>query len=85
VPDIHYNVAMTKLLEQALEAVRDLSPDEQDDIARIMLQLAGKEDAAPVKLSPDERNAIDKSKAAAARSEFASDGQVRAVWAKHSL
>ena len=45
----------------------------------------GREDTAPVEFSPDERKAIDKSKAAAARGEFASDEQVRAVWAKHGL
>jgi hypothetical protein len=76
---------MTKLLDQALEAVRVLPTDEQDDIARIILQLAGKEDAVPVALSPDERKAIDRSKAAAARGEFATDEQVRTVWAKRGL
>ena len=76
---------MTKLLEQALEAMRVLSADEQDDIARVILQLAGRETPAPIELSQDERRAIDKSKAAAARGEFASDEQVRAVWAKHGL
>jgi hypothetical protein len=84
-PDIHYIVAMTKLLEQALEAVRILSPDEQDDIARVILQLAGNEGAKPAALKPDERDAIERSKAAAARGEFASDEEVRAVWAKHGL
>lgn len=76
---------MTKLLEQALDAVRVLSANEQDDIARVILQLAGKESPEPVELSPDERSAIDRSKAAAARGEFANDEQVRAVWAKHGL
>ena len=76
---------MTKLLDQALEAVRDLPPDVQDDIARIVLELAGSADLAPVALSPDERAAIAKSKAAAARGEFASDEQVRSTWAKHGL
>ena len=76
---------MTKLLDQALEAVRVLTPDEQDDIARVILQLAGNEDAAPVALSRGERAAIEKSKAAAARGEFASEEQVRSVWAKHQL
>jgi hypothetical protein len=33
-------------------------------------------------LSPDERAAIANSKAAAIRGEFATDAQVRAVWAK---
>jgi hypothetical protein len=68
-----------------LEAVRVLSANEQDDIARVILQLAGKEDTALAELSPDERDAIDRSKAAAARGEFATDEQVRAVWAKHGL
>jgi hypothetical protein len=36
-----------------------------------------------VPLSDDERTAIANSKAAAARGEFASDEQVRSVWAKH--
>lgn len=76
---------MTKLLDQALEAVRDLPPDVQDDIARIVLELAGSGGALPVSLSDDERTAIANSKAAAARGEFASDEQVRSVWAKHGL
>ncbi len=76
---------MTKLLDQALEAVRVLPPDEQDDIARIILQLTGMEDTAPVALAPEERAAIATSKAAAARGEFATDEEVRAVWAKHRL
>jgi hypothetical protein len=76
---------MTKLLDQALEAVRDLPADVQDDIARIVLELAGRGDAAPVALSPEERAAIAESKAAAARGEFASDDEVRSVWAKHGL
>jgi hypothetical protein len=47
--------------------------------------LAGCEEAAPIALSVDERAAIAASKAAAARGEFATDEQVRSVWAKHGL
>jgi hypothetical protein len=75
---------MTKLLDQALEIARALPADAQDDIARIVLQLAGN-DSAPVALSAEERLAVETSKAAAARGEFATDEQVRAVWAKHGL
>jgi hypothetical protein len=32
---------MTKLLDQALEAVRLLPPTDQDEIARVIIQLAG--------------------------------------------
>jgi hypothetical protein len=76
---------MTKLLDNALRAVRNLPPDEQDNIARAMLRLTGTHDELAVALSVDERAAIAASKSAAARGEFASDEQVRAAWAKHGL
>jgi hypothetical protein len=76
---------MTKLLDEALEAVRRLPSGEQDDIARVIMQLAGFDPPVPVILSPQEREAIARSKAAADRGEFATDEQVRAVWAKHGL
>ena len=76
---------MTKLLDQALEVARSLPSKAQDDIARVVLQLAGSDEAAPIALSAAEREAIAASKAAAARGEFATDEQVRATWAKHGL
>ena len=76
---------MTKLLDQAVEAARHLPPDAQDDIAHVVLRLAGADDEPPMPLTADEQAAITASKAAAARGEFASDEQVRAVWAKHGL
>jgi hypothetical protein len=77
---------MTKLLEQALEVARNLPSDMQDDIARIVLQLAGADDdAPPMPLTNDERAAIARSKGAAARGEFATDAQVRETWAKRGL
>jgi len=76
---------MTKLLDEALETVRRLPPHDQDEIARAIIQLAGLDIAVPVSLSPEEREAIARSKAAARSGEFATDEQVRAVWAKHGL
>ena len=77
---------MTKLLDRALEAARSLPPEAQDDIAHVVFRLAGRDDEAPpVALSPEERAAVVASKAAAARGEFATDEQVRAVWSKHGL
>jgi hypothetical protein len=76
---------MTKLLDQAVEIARSLPSDAQDDIARIVLQLAGAEAASPVILSDEERSAIARSKEAAARGEFATEAQVRAIWAKYDL
>jgi hypothetical protein len=80
-----YISVMTTLLDEAMEVVRRLPSDDQDDIARAIMQLAGSDLAAPVMLSPAERDAIAHSKAAAGRGEFATDEQVRAVWAKHGL
>jgi hypothetical protein len=77
---------MTKLLDRAVEAARSLPPDAQDDIARVVLRLAGTDDeASPAALSPEERTAVAASQAAAAHGEFATDEQVRAVWGKHGL
>ena len=76
---------MTKLLDQAVDVARNLPSDAQDDIARVVLQLAGADDGPPVTLSDDERAAISVSKEAAARGEFATDAQVRAAWVKHGL
>jgi hypothetical protein len=61
-----------------------LSPTAQDDIARLVLRLAA-DDAPAVTLADEERAAIAVSKEAAAHGDFATDAQVRAVWAKHGL
>jgi hypothetical protein len=76
---------MTKLLDQALEAARGLPEEDQDDIARLVLQLAGNDQAPVIVLSPEERAAISASREEAARGEFATDEEVRAMWAKRGL
>jgi predicted transcriptional regulator len=76
---------MTELLDKAVKVASLLSPDEQDEIARIVMQLAGQESAVAIPLSEDERDAIARSKAAAARGEFATEAEVKAVWSKHGL
>jgi hypothetical protein len=76
---------MTKLLERALDAVRDLPDEAQDDIAQVLLRLVGADDDEPIPLTAGEQAAIGASKAAAARGDFTTDDEVRAVWAKHGL
>jgi len=56
----------------------------QDEIARLVLQLAGHEEPS-IALTAEERAALALSKEAAARGEFATEEQVRTVWAKHGL
>jgi len=76
---------MTKLLDKAVDVARGLPPAAQDDIARIVLRLAGADDEAPVPLATEEQAAVAASKAAAGRGEFATDEQVRTMWVKHGL
>ncbi len=75
---------MTDLLEHAVETVRGLPPETQDDLARVLLQLAG-EDQPVIQLTADEAASLEESLAQAERGEFATDEQVRALWAKHGL
>jgi predicted transcriptional regulator len=56
----------------------------QDDLAGILLQLAG-EDQPVLQLSTKEEASFNESLAQADRGEFATDDQVRAIWAKHDL
>ena len=69
---------MSKLLEKALEAVRRLSPDGQDEIARAMLTLAGEGEPEPI--DPAHLPNVLQSLAQAQRRQFATDAEVEAAF-----
>jgi hypothetical protein len=75
---------MTELLERAVQTLRGLTPETQDALARILLQLAG-DDPTIVRLSADEEASFKNSFSQAERGEFATDDEIRAIWAKHGL
>ena len=75
---------MTALLEQAFRTTGQLPAEMQDEVARMMLAYAGAE-AMVVELTGEEEAAVLDSRAAAARGEFATDEQMRAIWGKHGL
>ena len=70
---------MTKLLEQAIEAVRRLPADSQDDIARTILHLARSE-VAREPVDPAHLAAVLEGLAQAKRREFATDDEVEAAF-----
>ena len=77
---------MTDLMEEAIKALRHVPVDQQDEVARVVMRFAG----APASTGayvPDaiEAAELDESAAAADRGEFATDEQVRAIWAKHGF
>jgi len=70
---------MTELLEMAVEAVRRLGPEAQNEIARAMLQLA-EDDGEPEPIDPADLPAVLEGLAQADRREFASDAEVEAAF-----
>jgi hypothetical protein len=70
---------MTKLLEKALEAVRQLPAGSQDEIAHAMLALAGQEDE-PEAIDPAHLPAVLEGLAQSKRREFATDDEVEAAF-----
>jgi hypothetical protein len=76
-----YLSTMTKLLEHAIDSVRTLPPEVQDELARLLLQVAGKEQPV-IQLTPEERADLAEADTEIARGEFATDEQMRAILAK---
>jgi DNA-binding TFAR19-related protein (PDSD5 family) len=70
---------MTKLLQKALEAVRLLPPESQDEIARTILNLAG-ETGGPEDIDPAHLPEVLESLAQAKRREFATNADVEGAF-----
>lgn len=79
------NGLVTDLLDKAVATARGLSPETQDEIARVVLALAGDDQQPVYQFTPEEAAELDESEAAERRGEFATDEEVRAIWAKHGL
>ena len=73
---------MTRLLEQAIETVSALPDDMQDELARILLQLAGV-DQPPIQLTAEEDADLAEADAEVLRGEFATDEEMASIWAKY--
>lgn len=75
---------MTKLLEQAVSVARNLPPEMQDDIARMMLSYTG-DDERMIELSPEEEADLIEAQAEMARGEFATENEVQTILSKYRL
>jgi len=71
---------MTKLVEQAIAAISKLPPETQDELARLMLALAGD---PPTPLTADEAAAIAEAEAEIARGERVPPETLQAFWRAH--
>jgi hypothetical protein len=75
---------MTKLLEYAVDSVRGLPAEVQDELARLLLQVAGEEQPV-IRLAPEERADLAEADAEIARGESATDEQMRSILAKRPV
>ena len=70
---------MTKLLDQAIEKIRELPEAAQDEFAEILLVLAARA-SGPIPLDDDTRSAIREGLSQAQRGEFARDEEIAAIF-----
>ncbi|CAM3072881.1 MULTISPECIES: hypothetical protein [Methylobacterium] len=75
---------MTELLDRAVQTARALSSEMQDEIARMVLAYAGRDDAV-IALTPDEEADLIEAQAERARGDFATEAEVEAVLSKYRL
>ena len=71
---------MTELMTKALEALRKLPDERQDELAPFLLALADDEP-----LTAADKAAIAEAEAELARGEHVPPETIRAFWAKHGL
>lgn len=70
---------MSDLVERAVAVIRSLPPERQEDLAQMVLFYA---EEPVLQLTPEEEADLAESLAQADRGEFATDEEVRGVWAK---
>jgi len=75
---------MTALLEKAIERMRALPPEAQDDIARVLLRLAGDGETI-YNLTAEEEAALIEADAEIGRGELATSPEVDAVFSKYRM
>jgi predicted transcriptional regulator len=74
---------MTKLLERAIERVRNLSAEDQDAVAIAVLSMAEEIPIAP--LDDETRAALRQGLEQARRGQFVPDEEIDALWKRHGL
>lgn len=75
-------MAMTKLLEKAIETARKLPAEDQDTVAVAMLSMA---EQKPIALDDETRAAIREGLDQAKRGQFVPDEEIEALWKRHGL
>lgn len=75
---------MSKLLEEAINRVRELTEAEQDEAAEMLLSVASKK-GAPIELDDETRDAVREGREQARRGDFVSDKDMSAFFKRHGV
>ena len=79
-----YTADMSKLLEEAINKVRELPESEQDEAAEMLLSVASKK-AGTIRLDDETRAAVREGREQARRGEFVSDNDMTAFFKRHGV
>lgn len=74
---------MTKLLDRAIEAARELPAEMQDEIAGMLLRFIGEDDGGVYQLTPEEEADLDTAEREIERGELVGETEVRVILAKY--
>jgi hypothetical protein len=75
---------MTKLLEEAIDKIREL-PEDRQAYAAAMLEIIAAQDHGVYRLTDEERTSVQAGLAEIGRGEIASDEDVAAMWNRFGL
>ena len=75
---------MTKVLEEAINKIREL-PEDRHPYAATMLELIAAQDKGVYRLSPEERTEVQAGLDEIARGEIATDQEVAAMWKRFGV
>lgn len=74
---------MTKLLDMAIEAASQLSPEEQDELARTILGIVHRSEDEVYELSEEENAAIDRGLSELEQGRYATMDDLQAVLVRY--
>ncbi|MDP9840564.1 hypothetical protein J2T09_005351 [Neorhizobium huautlense] len=74
---------MTKLLDRAIEAARELPAEMQDELAGLLLRFMGEHDGEVYQLTPEEEADIEEAEQEIERGELVEETEVHAILAKY--
>jgi predicted transcriptional regulator len=75
---------MTRMLDEAIEKVRELPDSAQDEAAEMLFSVAAKQ-GGPIRIDDDTRAAIQEGMAQARRGEFVSEDDMAAFFERHGV